>query len=64
MPLQGGLNEPLNEAIKAAQRDDLAQIPSGQIGGMLTERRPAREIFFDLVNEAEETIDSMKSYLK
>ncbi|MFL2639998.1 MAG: NAD(P)H-dependent flavin oxidoreductase [Dehalococcoidia bacterium] len=64
MPLQGVLNEPLNEAIKAAERDDLAQIPSGQIGGMLTERRPAREIFFDLVHEAEETIDSMKSNLK
>lgn len=63
MPLQGILRERLNEAIKRSERDDLSEIPSGQIGGMLTKQRPAKDIFMDLVNGAEETIEQIQSNL-
>ena len=38
--------------------------PSGQIGGMLKERRPARDILMDLVNGAEETIEGLQGNLR
>ena len=60
MPLQGILTEPLSEAIRQAGRWDLQGIPSGQIGGMMTQHRSGREIFMDLVNEAEETIERLQ----
>ena len=33
--------------------------PAGQIGGMLTRRRPAREILLSMVEEAVEVIDRL-----
>ena len=60
MPLQGIVQEPFMAAARAVGRWDLVGIPSGQIGGMVTERRPAREILMDLVNEAADTIEQLQ----
>ncbi len=60
MPLQGILRERLSEAIRLSGRSDLDEIPSGQIGGMVSERRPAVDIFNDLINGAEETIGELR----
>ena len=64
MPLQGILMEPMTQAAKAIGRWDLVGNPSGQVSGMLTERRPAKSILMDMVNEAEDTIESMQQNLK
>ncbi|MBI4235792.1 MAG: nitronate monooxygenase [Chloroflexi bacterium] len=64
MPLQGTLMEPFSEAAKQAGRFDLMTNAAGQIGGMLTKRRPAREIFMDMVNEAEETIERLQHNIR
>ncbi len=63
MPLQGALMSRLNRAAQQADRWDLIRNPSGQIGGMLTRTRPAREILMDLVDEAEETIERLQHHL-
>ena len=63
MPLQGILQEPFTRAARAAGRWDLIGNPSGQIGGMLSQRRPAHEIFMDMVNEAEEAIEQLQRNL-
>ena len=60
MPLQGTLMSCLNQAAQQADRWDLIRNPSGQIGGMITTIRPARDILMDLVNEAEETIEMLQ----
>ena len=60
MPLQGIVQEPFMAAARAVGRWDLVGSPSGQIGGMVTERRPAREILMDLVNEAADTIEQLQ----
>ena len=60
MPLQGILRERLSEAIRVSGRSDLDEIPSGQVGGMIAERRPAANIFGDLVAGAEETIGELR----
>jgi NAD(P)H-dependent flavin oxidoreductase YrpB (nitropropane dioxygenase family) len=49
MPLQGVLMGDLVEAAIRAGRDELLHNPSGQIGGMLTERKPAARIMAELV---------------
>ncbi len=64
MPLQGILMEPMTQAAKAIGRWDLVGNPSGQVSGMLTERRPAKDILMDMVEEAEDTIESMQQNLK
>jgi nitronate monooxygenase len=63
MPLQGLVMEPFNRAARRAGRWDLISNPSGQISGMLTRRRPAREILEDMVNEAVETIERMQTFV-
>jgi NAD(P)H-dependent flavin oxidoreductase YrpB (nitropropane dioxygenase family) len=63
MPLQGILMEPLNAAAKQAARWDVDAASGGQVGGMLTKRRPARDILLEMVNDAEETIAGMKRFL-
>ncbi len=63
MPLQGLIQEPFTRAARTAGRWDLIGNPAGQIGGMLTERRPAREILMDMVNEAEEAIEELQRNL-
>ena len=63
MPLQGLIQEPFTRAARRAGRWDLIGNPSGQISGMLTERRPAKDILMSMVDEAEETIERMQSNL-
>jgi NAD(P)H-dependent flavin oxidoreductase YrpB (nitropropane dioxygenase family) len=63
MPLQGLIQEPLTRAAKAAGRWDLIGNPSGQVSGMLTEQRPAKEILMNMVNEAEDVIERMQANL-
>ena len=60
MPLQGLVQEPFMAAARAVGRWDLVGSPSGQISGMIQERRPALEILMDLVDEAAETIEHLQ----
>ncbi len=64
MPLQGLIQEPFTRAARKAGRLDLIGNPSGQIGGMLKERRPARDILMDMVNDAEEVIEQLQGNLR
>ncbi|MFN8533162.1 MAG: nitronate monooxygenase [Dehalococcoidia bacterium] len=52
MPLQWILMDDFVAAAEAAGRIDLINSPAGQIGGMLTERRPAAAIVQSMVDEA------------
>ena len=63
MPLQGILQEPFTRAARLAGRYDLVGNPSGQISGMLNERRPAKDILMDMVNEARDTIRGLQKHL-
>ncbi|MCH7801588.1 MAG: nitronate monooxygenase [Chloroflexi bacterium] len=63
MPLQGILQEPFTRAAREAGRYDLVGNPSGQISGMLNERRPAKDILMDMVNEARDTIRGLQKHL-
>ena len=63
MPLQGVLMDDFVLAAEAAGRTELINNPVGQIGGMLKRKRPAREIFKSMVDEAEavlERLDKMR----
>jgi len=64
MPLQGVLMEPFLTAARQAERWDLVGNPAGQVGGMLTERRPAADILTGMVRETEETIERQRSNLR
>ncbi|MBI4235788.1 MAG: hypothetical protein HY688_00315, partial [Chloroflexi bacterium] len=64
MPLQGILTEPLNAAIRQAGRWDLDPAAAGQVSGMLTKKRPAREILLEMVQEAEETISRLGTLVR
>lgn len=64
MPLQGVLMDDFVLAAEAQGRFELINNPVGQIGGMLKKRRPAKEIFASMVQEAEgvlERLDKMRS---
>ena len=61
MPLMAILNEPLSLGAKQSGKNDLVNKAGGQIAGMITERRPAKDIFMSLVEEAEETIEQLQS---
>ena len=61
MPLMSIVNEPLSVAAKQAGRVDLLTNSAGQIAGMVTERRPAKDILMSLVEEAEETIGQLQA---
>lgn len=56
MPLQGVLMDDLIAAADAAGRPEFINNPVGQIGGMLTRRRPAAEIMRSMVEEAEQVL--------
>ena len=60
MPLQGVLMDPLTESARQAVRWDVDAASGGQVGGMLTKRRSARDILLDMIHEAEETIARLK----
>ena len=36
--------------------------PGGQVGGMLKERKPARQIVEEMLAEAEETLNRLQTY--
>ena len=61
MPLMAILNEPLSLGAKQSGKNDLVNKAGGQIAGMITERRPAKDIFMSLVEEAEETIEQLQA---
>ncbi|MGD0152092.1 MAG: nitronate monooxygenase [Xanthobacteraceae bacterium] len=64
MPLQGVLMDDLIAAAVEANRADLINNPAGQISGMLTKKRPAKEIVMSMVRGAEETIERLAAMRK
>ena len=64
MPLQEVLTEDFVKAAERASRYDLANNPSGQIGGMLKERRPAAQIMGGLVDEAIEVLEGLRDKVR
>ena len=64
MPLQGVLMDDFIAAAEAADRADLINNPVGQIGGMLTKKRPAKEIMMSMIRGAEETIERLGAMRK
>ncbi|MBI2917706.1 MAG: nitronate monooxygenase [Chloroflexi bacterium] len=58
MPLQSVLMKPLVDAAIEAGRWDLVLNPAGQVAGSIKERRPARQIFEQMVAEAEKVLDA------
>ncbi|MBI4235790.1 MAG: nitronate monooxygenase [Chloroflexi bacterium] len=64
MPLQGIVMEPFNLAARQVGREDLLSHAAGQVAGMLTKRRPARDILLDMVQEAEETIGRLQAFTR
>ncbi len=61
MPLQGVLMGDFVAAAEAAERWELTNNPAGQIGGMLTKRRPAAEIFNSMVDEAVRVLEGLET---
>ena len=57
MPLQGVLMDDLIYAAEEAQQYELINNPAGQIGGMLREVRPAKDIMADMVSSARATFE-------
>jgi hypothetical protein len=64
MPLQGVLMDDFIAAAEAADRADLINNPVGQIGGMLTKKRPAKEIMMSMIRGAVETIERLGAMRK
>ena len=64
MPLQGVLMDDFIAAAEAADRADLINNPVGQIGGMLTKKRPAKEIMMSMIRGAEEAIERLGAMRK
>ncbi len=61
MPLMSIVNEPVSVAARQSGRFELISNSAGQIAGMVTERRPAKDILMSMVEEAEETIGQMQA---
>ncbi|MCA8929263.1 MAG: nitronate monooxygenase, partial [Alphaproteobacteria bacterium] len=59
-PHQRVLMEDFKEAAMAAGRFEITMNAGGQGAGMITQRRPAAEIFADLVESTRATLDRMK----
>jgi len=62
-PVQRLIQEPLLRAARKAGRWDLVPNLAGQVAGLLTERRPARDILLEMVEEAADTIAEMQHIL-
>jgi NAD(P)H-dependent flavin oxidoreductase YrpB (nitropropane dioxygenase family) len=62
-PIQRLIQEPLLRAARKAGRWDLVPNLAGQVAGMLTERRPAREILLEMVDEAADVIAGLQHIL-
>lgn len=63
MPLQQVLMEDFVEAASQVGRHELVNNPAGQIGGMLTERKPAAVIMDELIQGAVEVIKGFRSVI-
>lgn len=61
MPLQGVLMDDFVAAAEEAGRAELTNNPVGQIGGMLTRTRPARDILRSMVDDAAAVLDHLAS---
>lgn len=59
MPLQSVLMKPLIDAAVGAGRWELVLNPAGQVAGIITERRPAREILERIVSQAGEVLERL-----
>lgn len=57
MPLQGILVGRLQEAIRDYKIADLMGSPAGQVVGMIHELKPARQILFDIIDEARDILE-------
>ena len=62
-PIQRLIQEPLLRAARKAGRWDLVPNLAGQVAGMLSARRPAREILLEMVDEAADTITTLQRLL-
>ena len=60
MPLQGVLMEDFTAAAREAGRYDLVNNPSGQIGGMVNERKPAARIMDELIGGAVDVLQGLQ----
>jgi len=60
MPLQGILMEPVYMASRSIGMLNLDTATAGQVGGMITERKPAKDIVNRLVTETHEALEKMK----
>ncbi|MDP6566142.1 MAG: nitronate monooxygenase [Alphaproteobacteria bacterium] len=63
-PIQKILVEDFQEAAQEAGRQDLLFAPAGEIGGMLTRRRPAAEILEDMVAGAIDVLKYLRSDIR
>ena len=63
MPLQRSLMEDFVYAAEKAGRFDLTNNPAGQVGGMLTERKPAARIMEELVTGAAEVLQGLQGFV-
>ena len=64
MPYQKILMDDFCESAAAAGRWDLRSNPAGQISGMLKKRRPAKDIFEEMVQTTVATLERMKTSIK
>jgi NAD(P)H-dependent flavin oxidoreductase YrpB (nitropropane dioxygenase family) len=64
MPYQKILMDDFCESAAAAGRWDLRSNPAGQISGMLKKRRPARQIFEEIVQTTVTTLDRLKTTVR
>ena len=60
MPYQRVITDDFNESVAAAGKLELHMNPAGQIAGMITERKPAKQIMEDLVTGAIATLEEMR----
>lgn len=63
MPLQGILMEPVYKASRSIGMMHLDTATAGQVAGLVTERKPAKDIVDRLVAETHEALDNMKSFM-
>ena len=60
MPYQRVITDDFNESVAAAGKLELHMNPAGQIAGMITERKPAKQIMEDLVTGVIATLEEMR----
>jgi len=61
MPYQRVITDDFNESVAAAGKLELHMNPAGQIAGMITERKPAKQIMEDLVTGTIATLEEMRN---